>query len=189
MPINYANTKIYKIFSYSGDKIYIGATTKQYLSQAMSKHRDNYTQYKKGKTTHISLFDLFDEYEIGNCLIELIDSRPCANKNEASKFQGEYVKSLDCINKHIPGRTDKEYYQDNKVKILDYKKEYYETNKEKMNEITKQYFKDNKERLNEKNACECGGRYTFRNKSSHLRSARHLYYLDNPRSGYCLLYA
>jgi hypothetical protein len=189
MPINYANTKIYKIFSYSGDKIYIGATTKQYLSQAMSKHRDNYTQYKKGKTHHISLFDLFDEYEISNCLIELIDSRPCANKNEAVKFQGEYVKSLNCINKNIPGRTDKEYYQDNKVKILDYKKEYYETNKENMNEISKQYFKDNKERLNEKNACECGGHYTFKNKSTHLKSIRHLKYLDNPISGYSLLYA
>ena len=86
MPINHANTKIYKIFSYSGDKIYIGATTKQYLSQAMSKYRDTYTQYKKGKTHHISLFDLFDEYEISNYLIELIDSKPCANKDEAVKF-------------------------------------------------------------------------------------------------------
>ena len=62
-------------------------------------------------------------------------------------------------------------------------------NKEKMNEITKQYFKDNKERLNEKNACECGRHYTYKTKSTHLKSIRHLKYLDNPRSGYCLLYA
>jgi hypothetical protein len=99
------------------------------------------------------------------------------------------VQSLDCINKHILGRTDKEYYQDNKVKIKEYKKEYHETNKEKLNEISKQYFKDNKERLNEKNTCECGGHYTFINKSNHLKSIRHKKYLDNPISGYCLLYA
>ena len=36
MPISYDSSKINKIFSYSGDKIYFGATTKQYLSQAMS---------------------------------------------------------------------------------------------------------------------------------------------------------
>jgi hypothetical protein len=49
MPINYANTQIYKIFNYSGDKIYIGATTKQYLSQVMSKYRDNINRTKKEK--------------------------------------------------------------------------------------------------------------------------------------------
>ena len=31
--VNYANSKVYKIWSTQGDKIYVGSTTKQYLSQ------------------------------------------------------------------------------------------------------------------------------------------------------------
>jgi hypothetical protein len=40
--VNYGNGKIYKIESHLGDKIYIGSTTKQYLSQRMDKHRSEY---------------------------------------------------------------------------------------------------------------------------------------------------
>jgi hypothetical protein len=38
----------------------------------------------KGNTTHISFFDVFDEYELINYFIELIDSRPCTNKDLAA---------------------------------------------------------------------------------------------------------
>jgi hypothetical protein len=189
MTKDYSKNKIYKIYSHLGDKIYIGSTVCDLVSQRMVKHRGSYKQWKKNNERYTTSFILFEEYGVENCIIELIEAKPCLDINEQARLEGSYIRTLECVNKHIPGRTDKEYYQDNKVKILDYKKEYYETNKENMNEISKQYFKDNKERLNQKNACECGGRYTFKNKSSHLRSARHLKYLDNPISGYSLFYA
>ena len=157
--------------------MYIGSTVCDLVSQRMVKHRGSYKQWKKNNKNYTTSYILFEEYGYENCIIELIEAKPCTDN----------IRTLECVNKHIPGRTDKEYYQANKVKILYYKKEYNETNKENMNEISKQYLKDNKEI--KKNACECGGRYTFKNKSSHLRSARHLKYLDNPISGYSLLYA
>ena len=43
----YQNSKIYKIYSDLGDKIYIGCTTKQYLSQRMASHKYNYAYFKK----------------------------------------------------------------------------------------------------------------------------------------------
>ena len=46
--VNYQNGKIYKIESHQGDKIYIGSTTKQYSSQRLVAHRDDYTYWLSG---------------------------------------------------------------------------------------------------------------------------------------------
>ncbi len=40
--VNYTNSKVYKIWSTLGNNIYVGSTTKQYLSQRMDKHRECY---------------------------------------------------------------------------------------------------------------------------------------------------
>ena len=56
------------------------------------------------------------------------------------------------INKNIPGRTKKEYYNDNRNKISEHK--------------------------NIKNNCACGGVYTNTNKSHHLTSNKHNKYVN-----------
>ena len=45
--VNYNNSKVYKIWSHAGDKIYIGSTTKDYLSKRMTDHRSAYKLYKE----------------------------------------------------------------------------------------------------------------------------------------------
>ena len=45
--IDYTKTKIYKTWSHLGDKLYIGATTKKYLSERMVHHRKDYKSWKK----------------------------------------------------------------------------------------------------------------------------------------------
>ena len=50
-------------------------------------------------------------------MIELIETRSCKNKDELRKLEGHYIRSLDCVNKCIPGRTSKQYYIDNKDTI------------------------------------------------------------------------
>ena len=50
--INYNNGKIYKIEPINGEDgdIYIGSTTKEFLSQRLATHRGEYKQYlKKGR--------------------------------------------------------------------------------------------------------------------------------------------
>ena len=50
--VNYNNGKIYKIepiVDHDEGDIYIGSTTKHYLSQRMDKHRGNYKSWKNGK--------------------------------------------------------------------------------------------------------------------------------------------
>ena len=55
--VNYSNGKIYKIepiCEHDEGDVYIGSTTKMYLSDRMFGHRDNYRKYKNGykKITH-----------------------------------------------------------------------------------------------------------------------------------------
>jgi len=134
MPINYELSKVYKIYSHQGDKIYIGSTTKEFLSQRMASHRSNYKCWKSGKLHLCSSFELFDEYGIDNCLIELLEAKKCSNKDELHKLEGNYIRELVCVNKIIPGRTMTKWQEENKDIIKEKKKQYYEDNKDKLTE-------------------------------------------------------
>ena len=108
MVIKYEDTKIYKIYSHVGDKIYIGSTTKPLLSQRMTKHRSEYKRWKSGgKGGFIRSYELFDEYGIENCIIELIEAKHCMDSDEKNKLEGKYIRELECVNKNIAGRTMK----------------------------------------------------------------------------------
>ena len=143
--IDYTKSKIYKIWSTQGSKIYIGATTKDYLSQRMTTHRKSYKQWKNGNRRLTTSFTLFEEYGVENCFIELLDAKPCSSKDELSQIEGKYIRELECVNKVIPGRTVKEYRDDTKEDRVTKSKQYYQNNKDHILEITKLYQQDNKE--------------------------------------------
>ena len=76
-------------------------------------------------------------------------------KQDLFKIEGSYIKNnnatLNCL---VAGRTEQEYYDDNKEQISEQKKIKYEKNKEKILEYYKQKYEDNKEKLKEKVICE-----------------------------------
>jgi hypothetical protein len=149
--VNYSNGKIYKIQHKSGEgQVYVGSTTKQYLSQRMDTHRNDYKQWKNGKIGLITSFNIFETYGIENCLITLLESVNANSKDELLAREAYWIKQLNCVNKFIPNRTRQEYYNDHKEKIVENKKQYYEKNKEKIAEHQKQYRQDNKEEILEK---------------------------------------
>ena len=111
MPTDYQKTKIYKIESHLGDKIYIGSTAKEYLSQRFQQHKNAYKRWKNGIVGKYTSFELFDEYGIENCQIVLIEAYPCNSKDEKNAKEGHYIKTLNCVNKVVVGRTRKEYQQ------------------------------------------------------------------------------
>ena len=65
--MDYQKTKIYKIISDVGDKIYIGSTTKDTLAKRMAEHRSCYKRWKAGLCGKTMSYELFDEYGIENC--------------------------------------------------------------------------------------------------------------------------
>ena len=64
MTKDYSKNKIQKIYSYLGDKIYIGSAVYEFVSQRMVKHRDSSKQWKKNNDKYMRSFVLFEEYGI-----------------------------------------------------------------------------------------------------------------------------
>ena len=191
----YARGKIYTIRSHKTNLIYVGSTIEPYLSTRMRYHWNGYKRYKNGKGDYTTSFDVLQLDE--NCYIELYEDYPCNNRRELEKREGEIIRSLDCVNKRIEGRTRNEWYEDNKEHISEYRKQYrednkekikakakqhYETHKEEINAKNKQYRENNKEKINakakQKYNCECGGKYTLRNKAQHMKSKKHRDYME-----------
>ena len=159
--MDYNNGKIYRIESLKGNKVYIGSTTKKYLSQRMDKHRSNYKAWKKGNDQgKLSSFILFDEYGVENCDIVLIETFSCISKDELRAKEAYHIKATnECVNKVIPQRNAKEYYQDNK---------------DHSNEKSRVYYANH----SDKHQCLCGGHYTSHHKKTHERSKRHISFID-----------
>ena len=65
-------------------------------------------------------------------MIELIKNYPCSCLDELRREEGKHIRAMDCVNRYVAGRTQKEWYEDNKEQIKEYHKEYYKDNKEKI---------------------------------------------------------
>ena len=119
----YHKSKIYTIRSYQTDKYYIGSTCDA-LHKRLYKHRRVYKCYLNGEEHFVSSFDII-KYE--DHYIELLEDYKCETRNELTKREGELIRKYkdEIVNCRIEGRTHKEYYEDNKEKIKEYKKQYY----------------------------------------------------------------
>ena len=140
---HYNQGKIYSIRSLSRpDLVYIGST-----SQSLAKR---YGQHKlpSNKVTSSQIIALGDSY------IELVEEYKCDNKNQLQRREGEIIRSTDCVNKVIPGRTTTEYRIDNADKYKQYYidnidriKQYRIDNLDKSKETRKKYYIDNADKI------------------------------------------
>lgn len=185
MPVNYQNGKIYKLWSLSTDDIYIGSTT-QPLTKRLTKHRSSYKQFLKGNYHYVSSFKII---ECGDYKIELIEKVECKCKEELIAREGYYIRTLKCVNKVIPNRTDKEYYEDNKKLILDknniyrlnnldqiktqQKKNYINKREYKLKQV-KEIYQKKKHLLAEKITCECGSVVSKSGLTAHKKTRKHI---------------
>ena len=122
---DYKQGKIYTIRCKTDDTlIYVGSTIEP-LCRRMSKHK-----YDSTKRPNICFCQYVDDCD--NWYIELFENFPCNSKEELNKREGEIIREIGTVNKQIAGRTDKEWYKDNKERILKQRKENYNTNKDKI---------------------------------------------------------
>ena len=138
----YHNSKIYQITDIGYNKCYIGSTTEE-LSMRMARHRSKFKVFLKSGEGYTSSYDLFNEYGVENCKIELIQYYKCDTLQELRKREGEHIKNTECVNKRVAGRTKQDWHEDNKDKMKEYMKEYKEQNKDKM----KEYREQNKDKI------------------------------------------
>lgn len=162
---DYSKGKIYTIRSHQTDDIYIGSTT-QSLSERLRGHKRSwYCWIKSGRC----IKDIRASYEIldfDDAYIELLEDYPCERKEQLHKREGQLIREMDCVNKRIAGRTDKEYREENRERISGVNRLYREKNKERIKAFKSRVF-----------VCECGSKYTHSHKSRHLRSKKHQSYI------------
>lgn len=163
----YKNGKIYMLCSESINDIYIGSTI-QPLHQRFYQHKASYKRYLNNKSCYMSSFKILKHKDVK---IELIENYPCASKEELEARERKWIEEKNCVNKVFPGRTQKEYYQDNKDKRKKYNRKYNRkyrndnqekikerfriyrnVNREKIKERFKKYSEVNKEKIKEQHA-------------------------------------
>ncbi len=122
----------------------------------------------------------------GNYEYAILETHENIDEYDLVERERWYILNKVCVNKNIPHRTiaeyrqdnkekRAEYYQDNKEKIAEYSQKYRQDNKEKIAE----YRQDNKEKLAEKFNCECGGKYTYCHTTRHMKSQKHLKWVQS----------
>jgi hypothetical protein len=151
---DYSKGKIYKIVCNKTGLIYIGSTCEPTLARRLATHVGDYRRWINGKHNFITSFKII---EGGSYDIILVEESPCESKDQLHARERRYIETIECVNKVIPTRSMKEYT-----------KEYYENNKEKIQEYRGQ-----------KIICSCGGKYTICHKSCHEKSKRHQDYVNS----------
>jgi len=171
---DYQNGKIYKIINDDlPNLIYYGSTTQKRLSRRMATHR---CQAIKPNPTKSKIL-----FESGTPKIILVELFPCNSKEELYKRERYYIENNECVNYKLPGRTQKEYYED--VKNTERYKNRISKNKKDNIELQKKWSKDwyenkGKEKRKEKYTCECGTTLTIVKKKRHETSNKHKKYLE-----------
>tara|TARA_R110000796_G_C14491556_1_gene427817 strand:+ start:88 stop:519 length:432 start_codon:yes stop_codon:yes gene_type:complete len=118
--------KIYRIVDNTNGNIYIGKTELT-LTERLSKHKYD---YKIGKNCSSCIILKNGDYDI-----ELIE------ETDDESRERYHILNTDCVNVTIPGRTRKEYYEDNIEETKKYKKVWYKNNYDKVKEYKKELYK------------------------------------------------
>lgn len=143
---NYQLSKVYQIVCLTTGHKYVGATTQKTLAERLAGHNRSLKRWKNGKGDFLTSFTILEQ---GNYQIELLEAFPCNSKDELNAREGHFIRTVECVNKCIIGRTYKEYYDDNRSDLIEKSKTYNKDHKLEKDEYMKTYRKNNKNDLAE----------------------------------------
>ncbi len=174
--------KIYKIIpcdeNADENDVYYGSTSQHLLCSRMSNHRQEYKLWKQDKWHYMTSFSLFDKYGLHNCKIVLVEEFEfdAITEDELRHKEADYIEQNKCVNINNPRPVTAEEY---KKRAKDYLKNIIMTDpikKEKHIAKAKAFLKQKEEEG--PILCECGDTYTYRHKSRHMSSEKHLIGID-----------
>ena len=187
--VNYKNSSIYKLCCKDTDikDIYVGSTTN--FKRRKGDHKYNCNNEKSLKHNIYVYQFIRENGGWTNWDMVEICNFSCDNKRELHTEERRHLELLGAtLNKLIPTRTLKEYYEDNKDKIIEKSKEYYEENKEIIAEKMKMYAEKNKEHIknyqkeyreNNKEILAIQKKEYSKKNKEQLKKYRHEWYLKN----------
>lgn len=180
-PIDYSKACIYKIVckDVSIKDCYVGSTTN--LTKRKAQHRENciYSKYKKH---NYPVYQFIREN--GGWLnwdVVLIETYPeCSGYADLGKRERYWIETLEAtLNKTIPTRTDKEWYEENKEAICEKIRQYRKNYPELLKEQDRRKYLKNIDTFKIKTQCECGSIIASYSKRLHLKSQKHQSYIEN----------
>ena len=130
--MDFQNGKVYRIDCLTTGEVYIGSTCQPTMAKRLANHVSTFKQWKRTGKGFITLYPIIER---DNYKITMIELYPCNTKDELSAREGFYIRSMNCVNKQIAGRTQKDYYESNKEHLLEQMKIYNEANKERVKEL------------------------------------------------------
>jgi hypothetical protein len=154
VPIDYTNTIIYKIVcnDLNIKDLYIGHTTQFIKRRYLHKYSCN---NENSKIYGLKVYSTIRENGgWDNWSMIEVEKYNCNDSNEATARERYWYESLGSkLNMICPKRSKKEYYENNKDKILKRRnrdnsnKDYYETNKDKILKRNKENYENNKDTI------------------------------------------
>jgi hypothetical protein len=168
-PKDFSRTIMYKLVcnDLNITHCYVGHTT--HFVKRRAEHKFNCNSQNR-KHYNYKVYKLIREtggWE--NWTMVQIEHFPCNNRNDAGARERYWYELLNSnMNTQVPNRPPVEYmtqyYQDHREDRLLYKNKYYNKNKAE---------------INQKFNCECGGKYTHSNKTTHCKTKLHQKYILN----------
>lgn len=135
--------KIYKIVDNTTNKSYIGSTCESLLSKRLAQHTSAYKRYLQGLIDFNTCYKVLENNNYSIVLLELVN---CNCRDELLQRERHFIETTEnIVNKNKPCRTQKQYYQDNKERIINNIK----INRRNNVEYYKQYQKDYRQRKKE----------------------------------------
>jgi len=138
---------IYKIYDNTNGNVYYGSTSERLLGKRLAHHRGHYKDWCNGKGGGCKSFDIIKN---GDYDISLVEKVNYEEKVELHRRERWYIENNECVNKNIPTRTKKEYYDEHKEELCEYGKKYYDEHKVERIEYSKKYYDEHIEVINEK---------------------------------------
>ena len=129
---DFSQGKIYRIepvCEYEEGDIYIGSTTQDLLCKRLRNHRNGYNLWKNGIGNRCMSYVLFDKYGMDRCKILLVENVNASSLDDLKSREAYYIRTLKCVNKCIPLRTQAEWRKDNKDKTKEKNQIYNDKNK------------------------------------------------------------
>jgi hypothetical protein len=167
--VNYQLGKIYKIVSAQTNKVYIGSTCKKYLSERMTKHKNDMKNHEKGTRCLLASYEILKNED---AQIVLVESFPCNSKDELTAREQYWINEYREVSTNIKNAKGL-----NIEKRKQRQRRLYQKYKAKNNTKDKQRYIKRKERLLEKIVCVCGSITSKISIRKHERTNKHQNYL------------
>jgi hypothetical protein len=178
VPIDYANTIIYKIVcnDLSITDCYVGHTTDFVRRKSCHKY---ICKNEKDEKHNLKIYKAIrDNGGWTNWCMITIEKYPCKDVYEACIRERYYYEQLNSnLNMVFPQRNKKEYYVANREQIISNTHIYADSHKNEISQRNKLYKVLNKEQLkinrSKPSVCECGRKINHQNKTEHLKTKIH----------------